>query len=594
MERKSRGFDSPARQFSSLKNPYHREGVCVTSHHQYTLRLYRNGISIMNFPLVSQRIVIGKSPSCDLTLNEKTLRDEHAILVWRHETWHLRPLGLVSVDGVRLEEERVIDAPMSFEIGSWMVRLSLETSIPVSDEITVDTKILDPSTDREARDSRASGPFVLRFNDLDQLPKEYKIRSERVLIGKSKLCDLCIADEYLSSRHCEIYFDGTAYHLRDLQSTNGTTVNGLRVKDVTLEEGSLIVCGETKVQFAKVERSRARERRYHWTRPLLGQSDSFHQLADQIERIAPLSQNVFIHGETGTGKELVAAALHELSLRKQAPFVAINCGAISKDLMESELFGHEKGAFTGAQQRRAGAFEMANGGTLFLDEIGELPIELQPKLLRVLETGRFRRLGGREEITVDVRVFSATHRDLNQSIRNGRFREDLFYRLYVLPINVPSLRERLDDIPLLVTCFVKQACAESRSVAVSQDVWPLLQGYRWPGNIRELRNLVYRALAFCDGDFLKSEHIASLLSGSKTQAESEELKALQKQEVSEPLPSGLVLSPIKLKERDVIVNALRTCEGNQSLAAKQLGICRTTLYYKIKEYGIDMRRRAVL
>ncbi len=437
-----------------------------------------------------------------------------------------------------------------------------------------ETKILVP-----VGPALAEGPFVLAWADRDGLPRELKLKGDRTLIGTAESCDVLLDDEYVSARHCEIGLEGDTLYLRDLRSTNGTFVNGVRAEAVALVPGSAVRCGTTVLQVLAGDRRRVRAAEYPWSVPLIGRSPSFLLLKRQIERVAPLEQNLFIHGETGTGKELVAAALHELSPRKDAPFIAINCGAISKDLMESELFGHEKGAFTGAQQRRAGAFELANGGTLFLDEIGELPIELQPKLLRVLETGGFRRLGGREEIRVSVRIFSATHRDLAQSIRFGRFREDLYYRLYILPVEVSPLRKRVEDIPMLVDFFVSQAVSEGRAISVAPEAHALLKAYHWPGNVRELRNVVYRALAFAEGSQLGVEHFSRFLQSVSMRDPSQDPDLLDS------------LSPLKQKERELVLEALRHSDGNQTEAARRLGIGRTTLYYKIKEYGIELRRR---
>lgn len=550
------------------------------------LDVSRNGRLPMRFPLSTHRVTLGASGECDLSLSgDSIVQDVHVILDRSHGTWQVEAVDQAPVylNGVGMTAATALAVGDRLSIGSWTIELKLATPIETPDEdelyLKGHTKVLSASERPLMR-----GPFVLRWLDRDGNPMAYKLKDDRVIIGKSSLCDVVLTDEYVSGRHCELFYTGDSYVLRDLDSTNGTLVNELRVKEIRLEEGAEIQCGKTKLMLVAIERGRrSRDRRHPWTIPLLGQSSAFENLAQQIERIAPLPQNVFIHGETGTGKELVAAALHELSQRKSHPFIALNCGAISKELMESELFGHEKGAFTGAQQRRIGAFELAAGGTLFLDEVGELPIDLQPKLLRVLETGRFRRVGGRDELKVDVRVFSATHRDLGEAIRMGRFREDLYYRLYILPVELPALRQRLEDIPLLVDFFISQACPADRHIEVAREVYTLLKTHEWPGNVRELRNLVYRALAFCDGGALKQEHILPFFTPTRIQPSADPLNATQ-----------LLLSPIKQKEREAIVEILKTCHGNQSLAAKKLGIGRTTLYYKIKEYGIDMRRQAVM
>src|SRR5689334_21076045 len=247
----------------------------------------------------------------------------------------------------------------------------------------------------------------------------------------------------------------------------------------------------------------------------IGQSGAMRRVFELIERVAPAKASVAITGESGTGKEMVARSIHNLSSRHEKPFIAINCASIPATLMESEIFGHERGAFTGADQRRPGVFELAHGGTLFLDEVGEIPVELQAKLQRVLEEGRLRRLGGKVELEVDVRVLSATNRDLKAEIKANRFREDLFFRLNVFQIGLPPLRERREDLPILVQHFVEKFNRDSGKhvSGVHPEALEMLKNYEWPGNIRELRNAVERAVILCDGDLITREHLPPDMGG---------------------------------------------------------------------------------
>ncbi len=251
----------------------------------------------------------------------------------------------------------------------------------------------------------------------------------------------------------------------------------------------------------------------------IGQSAVMRKVFDLIEKVAPSKAAVAIGGESGTGKEMVARAVHNLSARREKPFIAVNCASIPATLMESEIFGHERGAFTGADQRRPGVFELAHGGTLFLDEVGEIPLELQAKLLRVLEEGRLRRLGGKVELEVDVRVLCATNRDLKAEIRNQRFREDLFFRLNVFQVQLPPLRDRREDIPILAQHFVEKFNNDSgkRVSGVHPDALEVLMNYDWPGNIRELRNAVERALILCDGELITKDTLPPDMSGRTTE-----------------------------------------------------------------------------
>ena len=306
---------------------------------------------------------------------------------------------------------------------------------------------------------------------------------------------------------------------------------------------------------------------------MVGGSAAMLQCYQLIEQVAPTNASVLITGESGTGKELVARTVHRQSPRAHGPFVALNCSAIPESLLESELFGHEKGAFTGATGARSGCFELASGGTLFLDEVGEMPLNLQKRLLRVLEDRRVRRLGGQVEIEVDVRVVSATNADLQLLLKRGDFREDFFYRLNVFTIDMPPLRERPEDIPLLAHQFLKQlAQANKKSiVGFSSEALDLLTHHDWPGNARELRNAVERAVVVCLGNEIESHHLPSQLRRPR---------APQAQ-------NGVVVphdASLEEAERLLILNALSVHEGNKTQAAKALGITTKTLHMKLKRY----------
>ncbi|HZX65450.1 MAG TPA: sigma-54 dependent transcriptional regulator [Myxococcales bacterium] len=305
---------------------------------------------------------------------------------------------------------------------------------------------------------------------------------------------------------------------------------------------------------------------------IIGASPAMRKVMDLVEKVAPSKASVVITGQSGTGKEMVARAIHQLSPRKDKPFIAINCSAIPAGLMESEMFGHERGAFTGADQRRLGSWELADGGTLFLDEVGEIPIELQAKFLRVLEEERLRRLGGKSEIAVDVRVISATNRDLKEEIKGARFREDLYFRLNVFHIPLAPLKERREDIALLVQHFIDRFSREGgkRVQGVSPQAVKLLQEYAWPGNIRELRNTLERAVILCGPGMIDVEHLpAELATGG---GESAYLK----------LPFGL---PLREVEKEYILNSLSRLQNNKARTAQALGISEKTLYNKLYRYS---------
>jgi len=316
---------------------------------------------------------------------------------------------------------------------------------------------------------------------------------------------------------------------------------------------------------------------------IVGSSEPLRKVLSQVSKVAPTDSTVLILGETGTGKELIARAVHKRSSRSSRAFVGVNCAAIPAALIASELFGHEKGAFTGAVQRRLGRFELADGGTIFLDEIGDLPMEVQVALLRVLQERTFERMGSGQSISVDVRVVAATNRDLKVAIRAGTFREDLFYRLNVFPIQIPSLRERVDDIPLLVEYLIdryaKKAGKNIRNI--EKRTLELFEAYGWPGNIREMQNVVERAVILCDGETFSVD--ATWLTHESPRESSSALGI--------PLKGLLRLD--ENQEREMIEKALAECGGRisgPSGAATRLGIPRQTLESKITNLGINKHR----
>jgi len=309
---------------------------------------------------------------------------------------------------------------------------------------------------------------------------------------------------------------------------------------------------------------------------MVGTSAAMQRLQVFLERVAQHQATVLLFGESGTGKELAANLVHALSPRANGPFVAINCAAIPENLLESELFGHERGAFTGAVAQHDGVFARAHGGTLFLDEIGEMSLSTQASMLRVLETRRFCRVGGTQEIEVDVRVVAATHRDLRKMVAEGTFREDLFYRLSVIQTRLPPLRERVEDIPDLVRYFAEQLgeAMGRRILSIAPEALEILQRYRWPGNIRELRNVVERALVLGDGPTLEADDLPPELAAAAPAGARATVQ-----------DRALLVRPLAEIERDAILAALEATGGNKARAAALLGIDRTTLYRKLKDMG---------
>jgi DNA-binding NtrC family response regulator len=309
--------------------------------------------------------------------------------------------------------------------------------------------------------------------------------------------------------------------------------------------------------------------------PFLGTSPQMREVYALIRDLAASDAAVLITGESGTGKELTARTIHELSPRREGPFVALNAAAIPRELVESEIFGHEKGAFTGASRDRAGCFELADRGTLLLDEIAEMPMELQPKLLRVLDEARFRRVGGKREISVDVRTISATNRDPREAVKEGQLREDLYYRLNVLTIQLPALREREGDIPLLAQSFLEEFRRKHRTEtrAIREEALELLGKYRWPGNVREIRNVMERAVILARNGWIEPSHLPPYVR-DPSGAEEDDI----------PVPSGITVAEM---ERRMILKTLDETGNNKAEAARRLNLNVKTIRNKLKSYGIE-------
>ncbi|HWU86506.1 MAG TPA: sigma 54-interacting transcriptional regulator [Kofleriaceae bacterium] len=349
--------------------------------------------------------------------------------------------------------------------------------------------------------------FQIDVVDGPDAGRSFRPRSRRVVIGTDPNVEVELSDPYVSRLHARVDVEATGYVLRDLGSRNGTRVAEAWVREVWLGDDVTFTVGSTKLRFRLLDEPfELALPRLDSFEDMLGRSAAMKELFAIADRVAPSDASVLLAGETGTGKELVARAIHARSRRKDRPFVVVDCAALSTTLVESELFGHERGAFTNAVSAHAGVFERADGGTVFLDELGELPADLQPKLLRCLETGEVRRLGGTRTLTVDVRVIAATHRDLASMIVENRFRADLYYRLAVVQITIPPLRERREDIALLARHFAEaaRATAESADDIELDRVLGELRDYSWPGNVRELRNLVERAVILSDHDLIHS------------------------------------------------------------------------------------------
>lgn len=380
---------------------------------------------------------------------------------------------------------------------------------------------------------------------------------EFVSFGRNESNTVILKDPFVSQRHARIEKKGTTYILKDLRSSNGTWLNENPVIEAALKANDRIRIGETLYTFSTIKTSKENH--------LFSKNKEWQEHLSRLPAFANTPHTVLIIGPSGSGKEILAKKIHELSQRRYFPYITINCSALSEQLVESELFGHLKGSFTGALEDRKGAFEAARGGTLFLDEIGDLPLSLQPKLLRALENQEIRPVGSDKIIKTDVRIIAATHKNLYEKVLKKEFREDLYHRLNVCRVSPPHLLERMEDFEDLLYSFAKEMRVRFSFAAIEK-----LKDHTWPGNVRELRNVVSRAHAYFPGQEIRENHLSQLLDLQTSH-----------QLIVENLP------PLREIERELIIKHLEKSHGNQRQAAEELGMPKSTLHDKVKYYGLN-------
>ncbi len=409
---------------------------------------------------------------------------------------------------------------------------------------------------------RLEQAYLLPINKNQQ--ESYEV-GDFLTIGRDDTNTISIDDPFASSRHVRIEKRNRGYILRDMQSRNGVYVNGTGVIEAYLQNNDKILVGESLFVFSKLKKTND---------PLTSRNSKWNLQLQRLPAIANTDYTVLVVGPSGTGKEIISKWIHETSNRSGAPYITINCSALSENLIESELFGHVKGAFTGATENRKGAFEAARGGTLFLDEIGDLPLSLQPKLLRALENNEIRPVGSDKSIQTNVRIIAATHKNLKQKVFKKEFREDLYHRLNICRVTPPSLIERMEDFESLLYQF-----ARDQKVGFSFRAIEKMKNHTWPGNIRELKNVIIRAAAYFPGKTIAEEDLDQLIEKDHSQCE-ESQKLLAMSEDS-------VLPPIKEMERNLILNQLQKYYGNQRKVAEELKMPKSTLHDKLKAYNIN-------
>ncbi len=534
------------------------------------LAFFRRGEELLRVAL-GDRTTVGRSPACDVSLPDPSLSRVQAEVERRPDGWHLvdRSGRGTRLGGAEVSEARLADGA---EIALGAFRALFRAAAA---EEAAATRSGDATAVRSPGRPEGPGPGRLRLRQKGR-ERIVPLDAPGLSVGKDPGNDLVLDDPFVSAHHLRIEPRHGRWQVTDLGSTNGTFLAGVRVTQAEVPPGLPVAVGECELVL---EVGPPRERPAGPFEGMLSSDPAMRGVFELVEKVAPTDVAVTIFGETGTGKELVARAIHARSARRDGAFVPVNCSAIAETLIESELFGHEKGAFSGADRLRKGAFEEADGGTIFLDEIGELPLDLQPKLLRALELGEVKRVGASRPIHVSVRIVAATHRDLRAQVRGGRFREDLYYRLCVVPVTIPPLRQRRGDVRPLAERFLEAAAPRGLAVRFSEEAIQKLEGYDWPGNIRQLRNAVQRALLF-RGEGLAIGAAAVVLEDTRGPAAGDDDATLY-------LP-GLTLEDI---EREAIRLSLRRHKGKRAAVVKELQIAKSTVMKRIGQWGLQHEGR---
>ncbi len=545
------------------------------------LILFRRSEELMRLALDGRRFTVGRASSNDLLVPDPAVSRQQCAFERRDGRWRLEDL---SGRGTELAGQRTrtafLDDGADIGLGQWRAVFSSEAG-------TVGNEPTQRAPSGNTSLQQAAGASGL----LELLPAQLRVVTpagealhgldQEVVVGSGPECSLHIDDPFISAAHLNLRRTPGGLSVRDLGSRNGTFIGSARVWEAEVPFGTAIRLGNAELTLTRAGPSRA-DAPYEG---MVGADPAMRKVFDTIDRVAPSSAPVAVFGESGTGKELVARAIHARSPRAEHPFVPVNCGALSPELVEAELFGHEKGAFTGADRTRKGAFEEAHGGTLFLDEIGELPLAMQAKLLRVLELGEIKRVGSSRTLTVDARVVAATNRDLRAQVRRGAFREDLYWRLCVVPVQLPPLRARRGDLSALLAHFIRQCSPPGSHVELAPDAAAALLAHDWPGNVRELKNTLHRTLLLRSKDRIEARDV---------QFDTAEADAVRAADAEADYSEGnddLVRVNIVGKTLDAIgdevfVKTCRRIGASATAVARALGVSRGFAYRRMEKLGI--------
>ncbi len=538
------------------------------------LVFFRRGEEVLRLTMAEDRVVLGRGERCDVVIPDPEVSRQHVALHLEDGRCHLQDLSGKGtlVAGQKMTDGLVQDGA-DIALGQW--RAIFRQAGAGND---ADTTELGPRTELLAKAEATDSPDLPAQVRLRSGPQEttHKLQTESFTAGKDAGNDLVLNQRFVSGRHLKVTRHHNRFLVSDQRSTNGTWLGNVRLFEAEVPFFTTLRVGEGELIIEPATQGTA-TKSTTGTYGLIGTDVSVRNLIELIDRVAPSTAAVAVFGESGTGKELVARAIHSQSNRASAPFIPVNCAAISKELIESELFGHEKGAFTGAINARKGAFEEADGGTIFLDEIGELPFDLQAKLLRALESGEIKRVGAPRPITVDVRVVAATNRELLAMSREGKFREDLYYRLCVVPLNLPPLRSRPGDVKLLADHFLKMHAPRGQRVLLTPAAMKALESHAWPGNIRELRNVIHRALLLRKAQNID---VGDLAFDSRSDQQAAHIGG-----ELDCIPGMTLEGQLERAERMIIESALKRFSTRDQVA-RELNIARSTLFKRLKEWGI--------
>ena len=540
------------------------------------LVFFRRGEEVLRVAMTDDRLVLGRGERCDVVIPDPEVSRQHCALHLEGEHCKLQDLsgkGTV-VAGARVTEGEVQDGA-DIALGQW--RAIFRKTTRGSD---ADTTEMGPRTEMVQQAESTDSPRLPAQVRLKAGTQEtiHRLQTESFTAGKDAGNDLVLNQRFVSGRHLKVTRNHNRFTVVDQHSTNGTWLGTTRIFEAEVPFFTTLRVGEGELVIEPATPSKERQSNPTGTYGLIGDDPSLKSLIDLIDRVAPSTAAVAVLGESGTGKELVARAIHSQSNRASQAFIPVNCAAISKELIESELFGHEKGAFTGAINGRKGAFEEADGGTIFLDEIGELPLDLQAKLLRALESGEIKRVGAPRPMNVDVRVVAATNRDLLAQAREGKFREDLYYRLCVIPLTLPPLRQRPGDIKVLAEHFLRMHAPRGQRVLLTPAAAKKLESYAWPGNIRELRNVMHRALLLRKAPHIEPDDISF---DSKNAPPPAHIGG-----TLDCIPGMSLQDQLDRAERQIIEAAIKRYPTRDAVA-RELNIARSTLFKRLKEWGMS-------